>query len=270
MSNKRSDTIANIAFYAILLFCLAGVGAGAYLILFPAAPAPAEPQTQQPSFTVTPDDHSQVTEIIQPTTVPDTIPDPVPAETDPILPAEPVQAEPVQPEPPLEEVKPVAAIPVIPEYEPPAETVSKQEVPAAAVLADPVITPLEGEIVAAFSMDTLVYNATLADWRTHDGVDISAEAGTGVLAAAAGTVADIREDELLGTTVVLQHADGTRTTYASLSPELNVKFSERVEAGQLIGAVGSSAVGEAAAGPHLHFSVTKDGIAMDPMEYLAS
>ena len=270
MSNKRSDTIANIAFYAVLLFCLAGVGAGAYLILFPGAPAPAEPKTQQPSFTVTPDDHSQVTEIIQPVTTPESSTEPATSDEDPVLSAESVQAETSPEELPREDATPVAAIPVIPEVEMPSAPVPEQDLPAASVLENPVIMPLEGEIVAAFSMDTLVYNATMADWRTHDGVDIAAEAGTGVLAAAAGTVADIREDGLLGTTVVLQHADGSRTTYASLAPELNVKFSERVEAGQLIGAVGTSAAGEAAAGPHLHFSVTKDGIPTDPMEYLAS
>ena len=90
----------------------------------------------------------------------------------------------------------------------------------------------------------------------------------GVLAAAGGTVADVREDALLGTTVVIQHKDGYRTTYASLEPELAVKFGETVTSGQLIGAVGVSAGIEAAAGPHLHFSVSKDGIAVDPAEFL--
>lgn len=260
MSNKRNTIITNIAFYAILLFCLAGVGAGAYLILFPGATEPQQPS--QPQLTGTQEPDPPLTEVIQPVTVPDppAVTDPAPVDTTPV--------EPIQPEPPVIEPEPIVSVSedtkpvVIPEPEPVQ--------PVIAVLPDPVVMPLDGEIVTAFSMDTLVYNATLADWRTHDGIDISAEAGTGVLAAAAGTVADIREDGLLGTTVVLQHSDGCRTTYASLAPELSVKFGQRVDAGQLIGAVGTSAAGEAASGPHLHFSVSQNGIPMDPTEYLAS
>lgn len=260
MSNKRNTIISNIAFYAILLFCLAGVGAGAYLILFPGTTEPQQPE--QPQFTGTQEPEQPLTEVIQPVTIPDP-----PSDTDPV-PVDTTPVEPIRPEPPVIDPEPIASITedtepvVMPEPEPVQ--------PVTAVLPDPVVMPLDGEIITVFSMDTLVYNATLEDWRTHDGIDISAEAGTGVLAAAAGTVADVREDGLLGTTVVLQHSDGCRTTYASLAPELPVKFGQRVDAGQLIGAVGTSAAGETAAGPHLHFSVTQNGVPMDPMEYLAS
>ena len=267
MSNKRNATLTNAAFYTVLLFCLLGVGAGAYLLLFPGTDTDAGVQTSLTDPAETPKAPSPVTEIIQPVIVPE-----IPEVTDPLS-ADPLPAgtTPTETEPPeiSEEVaKPVSAPPDTPVTAPTpseAETAPVSSTPALAV-----IMPLEGEIVAAFSMDTLVYNATLEDWRTHDGVDISAEAGTGVLAAAAGTVADIREDGLLGTIVVLQHSDGYRTTYASLAPELAVKFGQRVESGQLIGAVGTSAAGESANGPHLHFSVSRNGSPLDPMEYLAS
>ncbi|MBE6962244.1 MAG: hypothetical protein E7445_07315 [Ruminococcaceae bacterium] len=260
MSNKRNTIVTNIAFYAILLFCLAGVGAGAYLILFPGSAEPQQPE--QPQLTGRQETETPLTEVIQPVTIPVTpeVTDPDPVDITPI--------EPVQPEPPVTESTPIVS--VIEEPKPVVVPEPEPVQPAAAVLPDPVVMPLDGEIVTAFSMDTLVYNATLADWRTHDGIDISADAGTGVLAAAAGTVADVREDGLLGITVVLQHSDGCRTTYASLAPELSVKFGQRVDAGQLIGAVGTSAAGEAASGPHLHFSVSQNGIAVDPTEYLAS
>ena len=266
MSNKRNDTLTNAAFFAVLLFCLLGVGAGAYLLLFPGTTS--TPGTQPKD---TPGPTTQVTEIIHPVTVPET------SETAEILPAAPVDTEAADPEP--VEAEPAApADPVLPEIPeakpvsaPPAEPVAEptpKETPSAPAAA--MLKPVDGDIIAAFSMDTLVYNATLEDWRTHDGVDISAEAGSGVLAAASGTVADIREDSLLGTTVVLQHSNGYRTTYAGLTPELAVKFGQRVESGQLIGAVGVSAVSEAAAGPHLHFSVSQNGLPVDPAEFLAS
>jgi murein DD-endopeptidase MepM/ murein hydrolase activator NlpD len=184
------------------------------------------------------------------------------------------QAETMTP-PPAAEVQAEAVIPA-PE---PAPAPQEEEVPVSKpefipddtpVIRTPprvVVAPLEGEVVAAFSADRLVYNETLADWRTHDGVDIAAAAGTEVLAASSGTVAAVEADPLMGTTVVIDHADGFRTTYANLQESPDVAEGDAVSAGQRIGAVGISAA-EAAQGPHLHFSVSKDGVPMDPNEYL--
>lgn len=253
MSNKRNTTLTNISFFAVLLFCLAGVGTGAWMVL---SPEPAEhPDTPRQNVVSAADADDTLTTVINPTQVTEPI-----STTDPEPTVIPTQ-EPEEQEPEPEPEIPVVAV-TVPEPAP------KPAKPVVAVAPNPVVMPLEGEVVAAFSMDALAYNETLADWRTHDGIDIAAEAGTGVLAAAGGTVADVREDALLGTTVVIQHKDGYRTTYASLEPELAVKFGETVTSGQLIGAVGVSAGIEAAAGPHLHFSVSKDGIAVDPAEYL--
>ena len=127
--------------------------------------------------------------------------------------------------------------------------------------------PLRGEVLTAFSMEELVYNRTLGDWRTHNGVDIAAKAGTTVLAACAGAVQTVTEDPLLGTTVVLEHDGGYQTTYANLQADPGVEVGEAVSAGQIIGAVGTTAPGEDGT-PHLHFAVTLDGKAVDPGEFL--
>ena len=127
---------------------------------------------------------------------------------------------------------------------------------------------MEGKVLTAFSVDQLVYSETLGDWRTHDGVDISAQEGTDVLAASSGTVRSVSDDPLMGTTVVLDHGDGYQTTYASLRAGAAVEVGDRVTAGQVIGTVGTTAAAESAQGPHLHFSVTHDGDAVDPEEYL--
>lgn len=74
-----------------------------------------------------------------------------------------------------------------------------------------VVAPLVGEEVAAFSVDELKYNETLGDWRTHDGVDIAAEVGTQVLAACSGTVTQVIDDDLMGTSVTIAHDDGYET-----------------------------------------------------------
>ena len=151
----------------------------------------------------------------------------------------------------------------------PGDTVpamSPSDIPAEEPLT--VTAPLAGETVAVFSVDQLTYNATLDDWRTHDGIDIQAEAGTPVVSAAAGTVLSIRQDSRLGTTVVVEHAGGYATTYASLQPEVSVLAGDELEAGAPIGTVGNTSITEAGLGAHLHFSVTKDGAFIDPAQFL--
>ena len=142
--------------------------------------------------------------------------------------------------------------------------------PATAAAEKPLKTasPLEGVTAAAFAMDALAYNPTTRDWRTHDGVDIAAEAGTEVKAAAAGTVYSVYTDDQMGTTVVIRHNGGYSTTYASLAEDPAVAAGDEVELGQTIGAVGQSALLESAIGYHLHFAVSKDGENVDPMEFL--
>ena len=129
-------------------------------------------------------------------------------------------------------------------------------------------SPVEGQTVAMYSVDALSYNQTTRDWRTHDGIDIAAQAGTAVRAAMDGTVYTVYTDETMGTTVVLRHADGYVTTYASLSSEGTVKPGETVTAGQTIGVVSASALLESALGEHVHFSVRCNDVPVDPETFL--
>ena len=146
--------------------------------------------------------------------------------------------------------------------EPVQETLEPEE------LLPPVCSPLDGTTVTVFSMTELMYDETMADWRTHDGVDIRAEEGDAVKTAAAGTVKEVRYDDLMGVTVVISHADGYETQYSSLQQEPPVEQGKTVEAGDIIGLVGSTAAAEGDVGPHLHFSVSKDGRVVDPQEYV--
>lgn len=128
--------------------------------------------------------------------------------------------------------------------------------------------PVSGETIADYAMDCLGYNATTRDWRVHSGVDIAAEAGTPVLAAAAGTVYTTYEDDAMGMTVVIRHDGGYTTKYASLDPEVAVAPGDTVALGQAIGCVGNTALLESALGDHVHFSVTKNDQPIDPAEFL--
>jgi len=129
-------------------------------------------------------------------------------------------------------------------------------------------SPLVGQTVAEYAMDCLVYNETTRDWRVHNGVDIAAEAGTAVCAAADGTVYSVYEDETMGTTVIIRHQDGYTTRYSSLDKEVTVTPGDTVKLGQTIGYVGQTALLESALGTHVHFSVTCNGESMDPMAFL--
>ncbi len=129
-------------------------------------------------------------------------------------------------------------------------------------------SPVEGQTVAVYAMEELSYNQTTRDWRTHDGMDIGADPGTAVCAAADGTVYAVYEDEILGMTVVINHADGYATQYSSLSAEVAVAPGDTVTMGQTIGTVGTTALLETTLGDHVHFCVTRNGESMDPMDFL--
>ncbi len=131
-----------------------------------------------------------------------------------------------------------------------------------------IVWPLRGAVVSAFSVDALRYDETMGDWRTHAGVDLAAEVGTQVMAASAGKVTSVEDNPLMGTTVVIEHDGGYVTTYANLQTVPAVKAGDTVTAGQIIGAVGSTALAEAALPSHLHFAVEKDGDAIDPQSFL--
>ena len=131
-------------------------------------------------------------------------------------------------------------------------------------------SPVAGETVSGYAMDCLAYNQTTRDWRVHNGIDIAAEAGTQVCAAADGTVYTVYEDETMGTTVVIRHQDGYITKYSSLSQEVAVQPGQTVQAGDTIGTVGNTALLESAIGDHVHFSVTCNDENVDPAEFLSA
>ncbi|MBE6940377.1 MAG: M23 family metallopeptidase [Ruminococcaceae bacterium] len=179
----------------------------------------------------------------------------------------------LQPEEPTRNV--VSPQPVIqpdpePVEEPIVEVVEPEPVaePTPQDLLPQVISPLDGTTVTVFSMTELMYDQTMADWRTHNGVDIQAAEGDAVKTAADGTVLTVAQDEMMGVTVVIEHAGGYTTQYSCLQENPPVQEGQTVSAGDIIGYVGSTAAAESDMGPHLHFSVSKDGKIIDPAEYV--
>lgn len=128
--------------------------------------------------------------------------------------------------------------------------------------------PLQGDVMATFSQDTLTYSQTMADWRTHEGLDIAATDGASVCATQNGTVTAVYQDDFLGNVVVVSHSGDLATLYANLADTPAVAVGDTVTAGQTLGQVGASALLETAEASHLHFEVYENGAAVDPLEYL--
>lgn len=124
------------------------------------------------------------------------------------------------------------------------------------------ILPAAGQVTAVYSGDELVYNETLADWRTHNGLDITAPAGTQVVAAMDGTVTRIEEDALWGTVVEVESA-GRTLRYCGLAADVKVGEGALVKQGDPLGNLGSIPA-ESALEPHLHFEVEENGSLIDP------
>ena len=167
----------------------------------------------------------------------------------------------IQPTTPIQPVVKPAPV-VVPE---PAEDV---EITEPAELLPQVVSPLDGTTVTVFSMTELLYDPTMADWRTHDGIDVQADEGAAVKTAAGGTVQSVTDDELMGTTVVIAHDGGYATRYSSLQKDVPVTQGQQVAAGEIIGYVGSTSAAESRMGSHLHFSVSRDGAVIDPHDYV--
>ena len=170
---------------------------------------------------------------------------------------------------PVVEVKPPVVTPVKPTLPTPEEKVEEEAPPVSAVteLLPQVISPLDGTTVTVFSMSELLYDETMADWRTHEGLDIQAAEGDAVKTAAAGEVISVTRDELMGTTVCIAHSGGYVTKYSSLQENPPISQGQKLSAGDIVGYVGTAAA-EASMGPHLHFAVEKDGTLIDPQEYI--
>ena len=98
----------------------------------------------------------------------------------------------------------------------------------------------------------------------HAGVDLDAEEGDPVYAAAAGRVVYAGTLIYTGNTVVIEHGCGLKTYYFHMSA-LGCKQNDMVTAGQQIGAVGSTGY---STGPHLHFEARIGRQSIDPMALL--
>ena len=131
------------------------------------------------------------------------------------------------------------------------------------------VLPVSGVLSKKHDPELQVYSVTMNDYRTHIGVDIVTEKDAPVYAAADGPVTKIWKDVLMGYCIAVQHNGDCLTVYKNLAETLPDGIAEgvAVRSGQLIASVGESAMVELAEEPHLHFEMTIEELAVDPLEY---
>jgi len=127
--------------------------------------------------------------------------------------------------------------------------------------AQPIIWPVEGDITSHFG------------WRRHpitgardlhQGIDIAAGYWTPVFATGDGVVTFAGYKYGYGRTVIIDHGFGLRTVYAHCV-SVKARAGATVRRGDVIAYVGESGT---ATGPHLHYEIHKDGVAIDPLKFL--
>lgn len=124
--------------------------------------------------------------------------------------------------------------------------------------------PLNGQIQKPYSIDKVIYSKTLELWKTHDGIDISSQIGENVKSIEKGTVEKVYDDSFYGTTVVIDHGQGYKSSYSNLNSKVSVKEKQTVTKGQVIGKVSNTSIGEIKDEAHLHFTLFKDNNNVDP------
>lgn len=234
---KVEAFFAGHGFYLVLGLCAVIIGVSAWVLL------------------------ADTTVDTEPLPVVNLSPSPAPATQTPASPTPPaVESAPASPEVQTGSTETGEDV-AVPSETPDTETAVVEE--------DPLyVWPVNGAVLNPYSMDKLVYNRTMADWRVHEGVDITADLGTEVLAVSGGVVTEVYADDRYGTTVTIDHQNGVVSTYSNLAEVPTVAVGDSIMAGEILGSVGDTALWEAGEPPHLHLSMTCDGVSVDPTVYL--
>ncbi|OGU56299.1 MAG: hypothetical protein A2V66_06430 [Ignavibacteria bacterium RBG_13_36_8] len=126
----------------------------------------------------------------------------------------------------------------------------------------PAVKPCEGTFGNSFGMR---FHPILKIRRMHTGQDIITGTGTNVYASGGGVIDFVGRRGSLGIAVEIDHGFGYRSVYGHLS-EFKVRVGQNVKRGDLIALSGNT--GRLSAGPHLHYEVRHNGIALNPRDFI--
>lgn len=125
----------------------------------------------------------------------------------------------------------------------------------------PSILPTRGWLSSGFGYRISPFTGTI---QMHEGIDISNAVGTPIGAPADGLVVKVGREYGYGKVLVINHGYGTITRYGHLH-KTHVKIGQKVKRGDLIGEIGNSG---RSTGPHLHYEVRVNNVAVDPRKYI--
>ncbi|MFP4205143.1 MAG: peptidoglycan DD-metalloendopeptidase family protein [Spirochaetaceae bacterium] len=130
------------------------------------------------------------------------------------------------------------------------------------VLGELFLHPMRGVLTSGYGIRNDPFTGVR---RMHYGIDVASSMGTPIKAARAGRVVHIgSQPGNYGRFMIIRHPGGYQTLYAHLD-SYAVSEGQYVSQGQVIGKMGNTG---RSTGPHLHFSIIRDGSFVDPMEYL--
>ena len=141
-----------------------------------------------------------------------------------------------------------------------------ESLPASSSAAPASTQPVSGRVLNGYSGDELVYNKTLGDWRTHNGIDYACAKDAAVQSPTAGTVVLAGSDGSWGPTVAIKDSAGRVWRLCGVASPA-VKEGETVSAGQTLGKVGSVSC-ECAEESHIHLEVKQDDSYLDPAKLM--
>ncbi|SFC31483.1 Peptidase family M23 [Marinospirillum celere] len=125
-----------------------------------------------------------------------------------------------------------------------------------------VTKPLEGRHSSPFGLRR-VFNGEPRN--PHSGLDIAAPMDSPIVAAFPGRVVAKNHYFFNGKTLVIDHGMGMTSMYCHMNAFADLKIGDEVEAGQLIGKVGTTG---RSTGPHLHWTMSLNGARVDPELFL--
>ena len=127
--------------------------------------------------------------------------------------------------------------------------------------------PVEGQVLLDYNMDHTIYFPTLNEYRYSPAIAVGAGVGTPVLAVANGKVVSVVNNEETGLTMTVDLGNGYQAVYGQLK-DTAFEPESYMEAGATLGYVSEPTKYYSKEGSNLYFAMTKDGVAVDPLEYL--
>ncbi len=125
----------------------------------------------------------------------------------------------------------------------------------------PSVWPVKGWVTSGFGYRTSPFTGRR---EIHQGLDVATRTGTPIISPADGIVVFSGREGGFGNTLLVDHGYGIVTRYGHCS-SLEVKLGDKIKRGDIIARVGNTG---RSTGPHLHYEVAVNGVAVNPMRYI--